>query len=254
MNLADCLAIYEDAEFYDLEFASRSFELPFFLEYARQLGGPILEVACGTGRLTLPLARAGHDITGLDLSPQMLALARRKSAAEGLRIDWIEQDCAAMQLDRSFGYIFSATNAMQHLTSIEAACGFLGSARSALLPGGTLIVDIFQPNLEKLLRPASERYLHKTITTPDGSALTVETASHYDRATQVLHFDLFYQKDGVLQRTKSVDMRCFFPQEMFALCRFCGLTVVDCFGNYDRIPFRSDSPKQILILKRDCDQ
>lgn len=249
MNQADCLAIYEDAEFYEMEFASRSFELPFFREYAQEWGDPILEVACGTGRLTLPLARDGHDVTGLDISPQMLALARRKSAAAGLSIEWLEQDCVAMSPGRQFAYIFSATNAMQHLLTIEAACGFLQSARRALRPEGHLILDIFNPGIARLLRPESERYLHKTITPPGGEVISVETTSSYDAATQILHFDLFYLCQGILLRTKRVDMRCFFPQEILALCRLNGFEVVHCFGNYDRSELRSDSPKQLLVLR-----
>ena len=72
MKPLDCFDIYEDAEFYDQEFGTRSTETPFLLKQAKLAGGPVLEVACGTGRLTLPLARAGIEITGLDISQPML--------------------------------------------------------------------------------------------------------------------------------------------------------------------------------------
>jgi ubiquinone/menaquinone biosynthesis C-methylase UbiE len=64
MKPLDCMDIYEDAAFYDQEFASRGHEIPFFLEQAELAGEPVLEVACGTGRITLPIGRAGIDATG----------------------------------------------------------------------------------------------------------------------------------------------------------------------------------------------
>ncbi|MFX5761047.1 class I SAM-dependent methyltransferase, partial [Acinetobacter baumannii] len=75
--LAD-MAVYEDADFYDQEFTNRAHDASFFIEQAKQADGPVLEVACGTGRITLPIARAGVDITGLDVMRSMLDRARQK--------------------------------------------------------------------------------------------------------------------------------------------------------------------------------
>ena len=222
MNPLDCLDLYEDAEFYDAEFAGRDRELPFLRKYAAQARGPVLEVACGTGRLTLPLAREGADISGLDVSRPMLERARKKSAAEGLRVEWIEQDCRAMDFAPKFALIFSATNAMQHLLDLDSACAFLGAARRSLAPEGRLILDVFNPNPAKLARTSDARYLHKSIPQPDGGNIQVEAASTYHADTQILHFDLFYMRAGELLRTKQVNMRCFFPEELRALCHFTG--------------------------------
>jgi 2-polyprenyl-3-methyl-5-hydroxy-6-metoxy-1,4-benzoquinol methylase len=115
MNPLDCLELYADADFYDQEFAKRTHEIPFYLKQARLACGPILEVCCGTGRLTLPIARAGGDITGLDVAPAMLERARRKATSEKLSVSWIEGDCRQIASDRKYALIFSATNAMQHL-------------------------------------------------------------------------------------------------------------------------------------------
>src|SRR5258706_10067042 len=113
MKPLDCMDIYEDAEFYDQEFTNRGHEIPFFLKQAKLAAGPVLEVACGTGRLTLPLAREGIDITGLDVSRPMLECARRKAETEDLTIVWLERDCRLINSERQFALIFSATNAMQ---------------------------------------------------------------------------------------------------------------------------------------------
>jgi len=249
MKALDCLELYEDAEFYDTEFATREVEIPFYRKYARLAGGPVLEVACGTGRITLPIARDGVDVTGLDVSRPMIEQARRKSAAECLSVTWIEQDCWDMRFDRTFALVFSATNAMQHLLDLESVCAFLQSARRALAPDGESILDVFNPDPAKLARTSAARYVHKTITLPGGEDIRVETASHYHADTQVLHFDLFYLRGGRLLRTKHVNMRCFFPEELLVLCRFNGLEVVKRFGNYDEVEFSGGSSKQILICR-----
>ncbi len=245
----DCLPIYEDAEFYDLEFAERSHEIPYFSAFAAQAAGPVLEVACGTGRITLPIAKQGVDISGLDVSPTMIARARQNGARTALAVEWIEQDCRAMCLSRSFALIFSATNAMQHLLDIDSACAFLRSARAALQPGGRLVIDVFNPALEKLIKTPADRHVLKTISNGEAGPITVEVSSHYLADAQILHFDLFYLRAGQVERTKHVNMRVYFPQELMALCQLSGLRVVERHGNYDSSVFTGTSPKQILICE-----
>ncbi|GAA2099814.1 class I SAM-dependent methyltransferase [Kitasatospora saccharophila] len=243
------LAVYDDAEFYDHEFATRGHDVPFFLDRAVRADGPVLEVACGTGRITLPIARAGVDVTGLDVMPSMLALARRRSAAEGLPVEWLEQDCRAIRTDRRYALVFSATNAMQHLHDLDSVLAFLTSAREVLRPGGTLVLDVFNPAPAKLTRLPDAPYHHKSVTDLDGTRLDVRAATRYDAATQVLHFTLDYLREGESVRTKKVSMRCFFPEELLALCRLAGLDVVHRQGDYDGSPFTGASPKQILTCR-----
>jgi 2-polyprenyl-3-methyl-5-hydroxy-6-metoxy-1,4-benzoquinol methylase len=243
------LAVYDDADFYDQEFAARTHDIPFFLDQAVQAGGPVLEVACGTGRISLPIARAGIDVAGLDVMPSMLARARRRSEEEGLSVEWLEQDCRDIRTGQRFALVFSATNAMQHLHDVDSAVAFLVSARNVLRPGGTLILDVFNPSVAKLSRRPEESYQHKSIVDRDGSTLDVRASTGYDAATQVLHFTLEYLRDGVCVRTKQVSMRCYFPEELLALCRLAGLEVVERYGDYDLSPFTSGSPKQLLFCR-----
>ena len=243
------LAVYDDADFYDQEFAARTHDIPFFLDHASRAGGPVLEAACGTGRITLPIARQGVDVTGLDIMPSMLARARRRSEEEGLSVEWLEQDCRDIRSEQRFALVFSATNAMQHLHDVDSVIAFLVSARNVLRPGGTLLLDVFNPSMTKLSRRPEDSYTHKSIVDRDGSKLDVRASTGYDAATQVLHFTLEYLRDGVCVRTKQVSMRCFFPEELSALCRLAGLEVVERYGDYDLSPFTSSSPKQILFCK-----
>jgi 2-polyprenyl-3-methyl-5-hydroxy-6-metoxy-1,4-benzoquinol methylase len=249
MKPLDCQEIYADAEFYEHEFGQRAHEIPFYLKHARLANGPVLEVGCGTGRLTLPIARDGIPVTGLDLSRPMLEIARRKAELENLSVAWLEQDCRQIAAGK-FALIFSATNAMQHLHDLESVNAFLTSARNALHDNGTLILDVFNPNPAKLARPFTSRYLHKVFSDANGNEIRVEAASQYHTATQILNFTLSYFRDGTLLRTKEVNMRCFFPEELLALCRFNGLTLIQRAGDYDESPFTHESPKQILFCRK----
>jgi 2-polyprenyl-3-methyl-5-hydroxy-6-metoxy-1,4-benzoquinol methylase len=185
MKPLDCQDIYADADFYDQEFADRVHEIDFFLKQAQLADGPVLEVGCGTGRITLPIARTGVAITGLDVSRPMLELARQKANAEQLSVTWLEQDCRQIKTTQAFAMIFSATNAMQHLHDFDSVNSFLTVARNALRPGGILILDVFNPNPAKLARTVAARYHHKSFLDAKGGEIRVEAASEYNSATQI---------------------------------------------------------------------
>jgi SAM-dependent methyltransferase len=247
MRDLDCLALYEDAEFYDLEFRDRSDDVAFYRRWASAAHGPVLEIACGTGRITLPLARAGAAMTGLDVSEPMLARARAKAAAEGLAISWHLADARAFELGQRFDRVFMAANALQHLHDLESHQALFRCVRRHLAPGGRFVIDVFNPNVAKLARSKEVRYLFKTLTDGAGGPIRVEAASHYDDALQVLHFTLSYlAPGGTLLRTKEVAMRCLFPQELALLVRHAGFVVERAWGGHDERPFGPGAPKQIL--------
>jgi 2-polyprenyl-3-methyl-5-hydroxy-6-metoxy-1,4-benzoquinol methylase len=250
MKAPDFLALYDDAEFYDAEFATREHEVPFYCRWSARAGGPILEVACGSGRLTLPIAEQGLEIVGLDLSAPMLARARAKSTQRGVPVEWIHQDCRTMELGRTFKLIFSATNAMQHLTDGESIDTFLSAARRHLSNDGRLILDVMNPSVKKLSRTADEPYAFKAFTMPDGRSMEVEARSWYRSDVQQLRFTLTYRHAGEIVRKKDVAMRCFFPEELRALCRHNGFAITQQFGDYDERPITADCAKLILVCSR----
>ena len=110
--------IYEDARLYDALGAQHfgGSDLAYWQAQCLKYGGPVLELACGSGRLTVPLAEAGVDIEGLDIAPAMLAVARAKSEARGLHLRWHQGDAADFTVDRKFSLIFLPNNSVAHLT------------------------------------------------------------------------------------------------------------------------------------------
>lgn len=101
----DNLEDFRDAELYDLRDAGYYDDYPLTEQWARLLGGPLLDLACGTGRMALRMAALGYQVTGVDITPEMIARARQKAAAHSLSIDWMVADARAFQLGKQFSLV-----------------------------------------------------------------------------------------------------------------------------------------------------
>lgn len=127
-------------------------DVKFYIECAREFGAPVLEVATGTGRVLWPIAAAGFDIVGIDISDDMLALARAKGQLEAApvrrRVQLHRMDMTAFQLRQSFRLALTPFRAFQHLTLAEHQRDALNCINRSLVPGGHLVIDIFDPRLE----------------------------------------------------------------------------------------------------------
>src|SRR5579859_1523832 len=202
MKPLDCMPLYEDAWLYDQEFREREHEVPFYKRHAGSTKGEVLEIACGTGRITLPIAAAGIPITAVDASGPMIARARQKSLDAQLTVNWYVQDARSMNLGRRFGLAFMATNALQHLHDLASLRAFFSRAREHLDVDGRLIIDVFNPSIAKLARTLGAPYPHKTFTLLDGRQVEVDADSEYLADDQLLHFVLTYRQERQIIRTK----------------------------------------------------
>jgi SAM-dependent methyltransferase len=151
---------YEDAaslfvRAYDAFYRSDADDVAFYEKLARDAGGPVLELACGTGRIALPLAERGLTVTGTDLSEGMLAVARRKAAALAApardRLTLLNQDMSELDLNERFGLIFVPARSFQHLLTIALQEKTLMAARRHLQPNGRLALHLFDPRLDLLV-------------------------------------------------------------------------------------------------------
>lgn len=151
-------------------------DVAFFVAAAADAGGPVLEVGCGTGRVLLPAARAGVEITGLDSSPQMLDVCRKKLLDEPdavrSRVTLVEADMRDFTLtQRAFALVTLPFRPFQHLTTVEEQISCLTSIHRHLADGGRLILDLFNPFIEALARTddvGREVGDEPEFTTPDG--------------------------------------------------------------------------------------
>jgi len=260
-RMTDPYAAY--ARFYDLEFEGFDADLLPIEQFARRAGSPILEVGCGTGRVLLPLAQAGFEVTGVDLSPAMLDIARRKVATAGLqqRVTLVKQDMRALALDRPFNMVVVALNSFSHLLTLDDQLAALDRIREHLRPGGLLLIDLFNPDLTRLVELEGQVALDriKTMDDPDTGRRVMRFRSEQaDLARQVI--DVTYVADEVDAQgsvTRTIfpfSMRYLFRYELELLLRHAGFHVEAIYGSYDLDEFDTDSEKLLAVaIKQDSD-
>jgi SAM-dependent methyltransferase len=259
MNKDETIPLYRDGRHYDLLNVNIVADIPFYIQEARLATGPVLELACGTGRLTIPIAESGVEIVGLDLMPSMLAHARVKAAAKGIEIRFVQGDCRAFDLDRKFALIFMAFNSMQHLHDFASLAELFGNVRKHLVRGGSFVFDVFNPSVAILARSGGERTREREYEDPDGKGtITLEQTMVYDDASQVNRIQWCFSRSSLREgengvekdfRVEDLHMRCFFPQELDLLVRSQGFEIEAKFGNFERKSFASGDQKQVVVCR-----
>lgn len=243
--------LYLDGDLYDAMNGSLVADRDLFVQRARALGGPVLEVACGTGRVTLAIAQLGLATTGLDLSPAMLKVARRKSAAlPAVSVNWVEADCRAFDLNQKFNFIFIAFNSMLHLLTRTCLESFFANVRRHLQPNGRFMIDIFNPSIQMLARDRTLVTKMMSLKHPlSGAAVQIDESIDYDSASQVNQVTWYFDIEGQRPRTEHLKLRCFFPQEIDALLHYNGFEILEKMGDYEGSQFGRGSAKQILVCR-----
>jgi SAM-dependent methyltransferase len=246
------------ARFYDLFYAGRADDLAMYQDFALAADGPILELGCGTGRLTVPLARAGHAITGLDVSEAMLARARDAVAAAGLagQVRLLPGDLRDFDLAEHFALVIIPINTFMHCYDIDQQLACLRCVRRHLRSGGRLVVDLYQPDLETLIEADGRLVSDGTVFDPE-TGHTVQRSTHrrLDMANQTQHVTFILDEvapDGAVRRTTfPFQMRFVFRFEMELLLRLAGLSLEALYGSYELEPFESGSEKMIFVARAD---
>jgi len=177
--------LYQNPDLYDALLPVSGDQLNFYMTLAERHRGTILELACGSGQLIVPIAAKGVPAIGLDNSPEMLQAARRRSLVSGAQIDFVEQDMREFDLGRQFSMIFIARNSLLHLSTEDEFAALFSAVRRHLAPGGVFAFDIFKPDLIRLSRPSTKRFHVMRVTTESHGEITVEETDDYDPISQV---------------------------------------------------------------------
>jgi SAM-dependent methyltransferase len=252
MSINETIPLYRDGPHYDAMHRVLPFtDTPFYIEESKRADGPVLEIACGTGRLAIPIAQSGVEIVGLDLSPSMLAHARRKASEAQATVDWVEGDCRTFTLNRKFALIFMPFHSMQHLHDPASLEALFANVRRHLAAGGRFVFDVFNPNIAILGRDPKQRHLDRRFEDPGGRGIVMlETTAVYDDAAQVNHVQMHFSLPGESDyRIEPLSLRCFFPQELDLLVRHHGFEIEHKYGNFERKPFSSGDMKQIVVCR-----
>jgi SAM-dependent methyltransferase len=244
--------IYDDSHFYDLvhgEYAAPE-TLVFYEKQIDLYGSPVLELACGTGHYLIPLAEKGIDISGIDISGEMLERANQKAFKRNVSINVRKGDIRDFKIDRKFSLILLLGNSLQHLTTRKDVEKCFDAVKKHLMPNGRFIVEVFNPSLKILSRDSDENVLDSVYETDKGKMILTGKVN-YDEAAQINHITWNYQ--NVLtgeSKEFSFTMRQFFPQELDALLHYNGFHIGEQFGDRNGKKFESSSPRQIVVVNK----
>lgn len=249
----DALEEFRDPQTYDLVCDEVVEELPLIEQWARPLGGPLLDLACGTGRTALRLAARGHQVTGVDIVSEMVEWGRQKAAAQAVSVEWVVADARTFQLRQQFPFIYMVGNAFQFFHTRADQEALLARVREHLRPEGCFLFETRNPsprNLYEFLYPSSRTYA-----TPDGGRLDItDEQPNYDPMTQIQRYTSYYRwlhPDGQqVKKTKHIALRYVFPQEMEALLHYNGLQIRASYGSWQQEPLTASSREMIFVCQR----
>lgn len=208
----------------------------------------ILELCCGTGRLTVPIAKAGYNICGVDYTSSMLEQAKVKASEAGLEINFIEADIRSLNLQEKFDFIFIPFNSIHHLYKNEDLFKAFNGVKNHLKEGGLFLLDCFNPNIQYIVEGEKEQRKIAEYTTEDGRAVLIKQTMRYESATQINRIEWHYFINGEFHSIQNLDMRLFFPQELDSYLEGAGFEIIHKFGNFEEEAFGDDSEKQIYVL------
>lgn len=250
------------ANSYDLEYGQTRIDLDFYVSQARAAQPPVLELACGTGRVTIPIARAGVPIVGVDSATEMLARAQEKvDSVGGLPVTLVEGDMRTFQVEERFGLAIIPARSFLHLLTPDDHKAALHNIREHLVDGGKLVMNFFQPNIHTIAADAtgsrgrSQRFSHEFVDPMNEQRIAVWESRAYDTYRQRIHVRFMYERlddDGVViaRQHKSFTLCYIFRNEMAHLFELCGYEVEALYGDFDGAPFTSESTEMVWVARK----
>jgi SAM-dependent methyltransferase len=246
------------ADIYDAVYSYVRDDIPFYIEEARNAGGPVLELGCGTGRVAIPIAQSGVETVGIDSSTAMLDVARGKARRLGLGEDSLSlvfADMRDLSLDRQFALAIIPFRGFLALLTVEDQRRALARIRQHLAPGGRLVFNIFTPDLNMLLQEGDTLYHLRDVTYPESGATHVLwQQSSFDNHNQIISTrmvveELDASRAMVRRIYRDFQLRYAYRWEVYHLLTGCGFEVVELYGDFDRSPFDEGSTEMVWVAR-----
>ncbi|WP_235318425.1 class I SAM-dependent methyltransferase [Planococcus sp. CAU13] len=242
---------YEDPEYYDLEYGTYLNDVPFLAEWAGKQKGTVVDLGCGTGRVTIPLAELGHKIIGVDLHEGMLNQAKEKTADANLPVEWILQDCTQLSLDVKTLFMYMTGNSFQHFLTNESQNLLLQSVKRHLETNGVFIFNTRFPVLGELAEVDESELIFTDKRSRKVREKNVET---YDSLTQILHCTSIREildgpEKGTIEQD-SISLRYVFPLEMERLLTENGFIIENIYSSWKKDSLSAASSEMIYVCKK----
>jgi SAM-dependent methyltransferase len=248
---------YIAPELYDAAYGWWTEDIPFYGAQARAASGPVLEVACGTGRVYLAMLQAGADAEGFDLSSGMLEVLRRKAAALGLEPHVRQADMRDFTMPRRYALVVIPFRAFLHNLTTDDELRTLRACREHLERGGRLVLDLFHPSFERLVEPAGAWRLEREFPDPrTGAPLAIWSRASRDRVNQTMHVEMELRELDAAGATMAAhphvfDLRWIYKAEMELLLGAAGFSRWEVTGGFDGRPLLKDTDLMVWTAWKD---
>lgn len=245
--------LYESPEIYDAQYRTYREDLGFYRRLTEDHGGPILEIGCGTGRVTVELARAGAEVVGVDRAPSMLERARRRIVEAGLgdRVRLVRADMRELHpaegWEQDFALAVVPFNTLMHAFTLEDQDRVLAGAFARLEPGGVFACDVYVPRFGEMGVVRTEPSVQRVL----GPETDIFLVQEHDEAGQRITTTYFIDRldDGGIVKRRRVRLvqRYFRPFELERAVRAAGFERVRIYGSFERTPFRESSDSIVVL-------
>jgi SAM-dependent methyltransferase len=231
-------------------------DIPFYVDLARQAaaaGHAVLELGCGTGRVTLPIAQAGVEVVGLDNAAPMLDVARRKAASDS-NPRWFQGDMASFRLDQRFGLVIIPFRSFLLLLAVEEQKACLARIHEHLLPGGRLALNVFNPSILAIAGWLAAKGKREQRREPEPGRerwVSRDYQPSSQRLDETREDVLLSDEGAVIQRVeRNLRLRWVYRFEMEHLLALSGFEVEALYGWFDGRPFAEDSSEMVWLARR----
>ncbi|MFH1729846.1 MAG: class I SAM-dependent methyltransferase [Pseudomonadota bacterium] len=248
---------YSDSEVYDAEY-SFDYDMNFWKKYCQKSGNSVLELGCGTGRLGIPLSETGFDYVGLDNSIEFIKSAKIKAQNLKKSPKFYIKNMCNFKLNQKFHTIIMPFNAFFHLMTDKELKACLNTVKKHMFHSSYFIVDVLNFDMSFFCRDKNEIGFIRgnddrpiVFKTKSGKLFKKSQAITYSKKAQT--FEVFWYHNFIKPKRKynvSFKFRYYFPQELRMILENNGFEIKKEYGFFDSSSFKSDSPNQILILKK----
>jgi SAM-dependent methyltransferase len=236
------------AALYQLQYANYRDDIAFYSRLAERLNATrILEIGAGSGRVSIPLARRGFEVTGLELSPKMLKIGRENAVLEGVKVNFVQGDARDFDLAKKFQLVIAPFNALMHLYTLSDQDRALRCIKAHLEPGGVFAFDVYLPNfsLEGVLRHEGETFLES-----DGTRTDVFLLQRIDKTAQIVtttyYVDTISPANSLSRNVIELTQRYF---TRFELQRWLSNFRLEISGDFEGVRL-SDSSKHFVVIAK----
>ena len=244
------------ADFYEHWAAPQREDIPFYVKRATSVRGPVVELGVGTGRVAIPIARAGQEVIGVDVSNAMLTEGARRADAAGVsgKITFVEGDMRTFVAEQPVELVIIPFRGFLHLLTVEDQLAALASINASLMSGGRLILNIFVPDPDVQVAQNGRKVPHGEFVDERGRRCEMWGLPVYDPAVQLLHLRAgvdVYEGETMVDTTEAeFDLRLVYRYEFEHLLARAGLEVEALYGWFDERPLEGNAREMIWVARK----